>query len=419
MSRRTPPRRARSFSSTTTGIARGRGPTASSAAAAHGFARAPARRATSPPARRSRSGARTARNGSPRSGARCSKASSSSRSTTARRPTSCCKVAGIVDAKAILVGDAVDVDAARTAAAGLEARRDLPAKRRKPRRATTEAPDLRPPTVDHDDHRRNHLHLRRHGRAEGRRPHAQEHPRQHRPDRARDGEVPQSTRGPFRPIRFLNLLPLSHMFGQAMATFVPPMLPGVVVFTRSYAPDDIVRQIKRAADLGAGVRAEDPRGPARPHPPRRAGSGGAAARRACTGRSGGGTTAGSTGCSASSSGRWSSARRRSIPSSRRSGAGSGFVVVQGYGLTETAPIVTLNHPLHAKRGAVGKPIAGVEIKIARGRRDPRARRERDDRLLQRARSDARGVRRTAGSTPATSASSTPKGGCSSRAARRK
>ena len=49
---------------------------------------------------------------------------------------------------------------------------------------------------------------------------------------------------PFRPIRFLNLLPLSHMFGQAMATFVPPMLPGVVVFTRSYAPDDIVRQIR-------------------------------------------------------------------------------------------------------------------------------------------------------------------------------
>jgi long-chain acyl-CoA synthetase len=42
----------------------------------------------------------------------------------------------------------------------------------------------------------------------------------------------------------------------------------------------------------------------------------------------------------------------------------GFLVVQGYGLTETAPIVTLNHPLHAKRGAVGKPIAGVEIKIA-------------------------------------------------------
>jgi long-chain acyl-CoA synthetase len=42
----------------------------------------------------------------------------------------------------------------------------------------------------------------------------------------------------------------------------------------------------------------------------------------------------------------------------------GFLVIQGYGLTETAPIVTLNHPLHSARGAVGKPIAGVEVRIA-------------------------------------------------------
>ena len=38
--------------------------------------------------------------------------------------------------------------------------------------------------------------------------------------------------------------------------------------------------------------------------------------------------------------------------------------MQGYGLTETAPIVTLNHPFHAARGAVGKPIGGVEVRIA-------------------------------------------------------
>ena len=50
---------------------------------------------------------------------------------------------------------------------------------------------------------------------------------------------------PFFPLRFLNLLPLSHMFGQAMATFIPPMLPGVVVFMRGYNPDEIVRQIKK------------------------------------------------------------------------------------------------------------------------------------------------------------------------------
>src|SRR5205814_5945960 len=49
---------------------------------------------------------------------------------------------------------------------------------------------------------------------------------------------------PFFPLRFLNLLPLSHMFGQAMATFIPPMLPGTVVFMRGYNPIDIVAQIK-------------------------------------------------------------------------------------------------------------------------------------------------------------------------------
>src|SRR4030095_10382317 len=50
---------------------------------------------------------------------------------------------------------------------------------------------------------------------------------------------------PFYPLRFLNLLPLSHMFGQAMATFIPPMIPGVVVFMRGYNPAEIVAQIKQ------------------------------------------------------------------------------------------------------------------------------------------------------------------------------
>ena len=42
----------------------------------------------------------------------------------------------------------------------------------------------------------------------------------------------------------------------------------------------------------------------------------------------------------------------------------GFVVVQGYGLTETAPIVTLNHPFGTTKGSVGKVIAGVDVRIA-------------------------------------------------------
>jgi long-chain acyl-CoA synthetase len=42
----------------------------------------------------------------------------------------------------------------------------------------------------------------------------------------------------------------------------------------------------------------------------------------------------------------------------------GFLVIQGYGLTETAPIVTLNHPFSTRKGTVGKPIHGVEVRIA-------------------------------------------------------
>jgi long-chain acyl-CoA synthetase len=43
----------------------------------------------------------------------------------------------------------------------------------------------------------------------------------------------------------------------------------------------------------------------------------------------------------------------------------GFAVIQGYGLTETAPIVTLNHPFKGgKKGSVGTPIAGVDVRIA-------------------------------------------------------
>src|SRR5688572_10054055 len=42
----------------------------------------------------------------------------------------------------------------------------------------------------------------------------------------------------------------------------------------------------------------------------------------------------------------------------------GFLVIQGYGLTETAPIVTLNHPFKTSKGSVGTPIAGVDVRIA-------------------------------------------------------
>jgi long-chain acyl-CoA synthetase len=168
---------------------------------------------------------------------------------------------------------------------------------------------------------------------------------------------------PFFPIRFLNLLPLSHLFGQAMATFIPPMLPGVVVFLRGYNPRDIVRQIrKRRISVLVSVPkilevmreyilqvvpeagrtyTDNPHWLAR---------------------------------------WWRYARVHRLfgwkfwsfvvgaapldPDLEAFWSRLGYIVIQGYGLTEAAPIVTLNHPFHARRGTVGTPIAGVEVRIA-------------------------------------------------------
>src|SRR4029078_3285939 len=48
----------------------------------------------------------------------------------------------------------------------------------------------------------------------------------------------------FHPLRFLNLLPLSNMFGPSMASNIPPMVRGTVIFTRSFNPHDVLHLIK-------------------------------------------------------------------------------------------------------------------------------------------------------------------------------
>ncbi|HJR61177.1 MAG TPA: AMP-binding protein [Vicinamibacterales bacterium] len=169
---------------------------------------------------------------------------------------------------------------------------------------------------------------------------------------------------PFAPIRFLNLLPLSHMFGQSMATFIPPMLAGIAVFTRSLSPADIVGQIhdRRISVLVCVPKMLEV---LRDYVvPRMAAA-----------------TIGGEEKSLHPLKRWW--RYRDVhrmfgfkfwafvvgaapldPELETFWRKLGFVVVQGYGLTETAPVVTLNHPLHSSHGAVGKPLAGVDVKIA-------------------------------------------------------
>ena len=43
--------------------------------------------------------------------------------------------------------------------------------------------------------------------------------------------------------------------------------------------------------------------------------------------------------------------------------GLGYALIQGYGMTETAALVTLNHPFHIAPGTIGKTLPGREVKI--------------------------------------------------------
>ena len=42
----------------------------------------------------------------------------------------------------------------------------------------------------------------------------------------------------------------------------------------------------------------------------------------------------------------------------------GVMLVQGYGLTESSPVITVSTPRHMKIGTVGRPVPGVEVRIA-------------------------------------------------------
>ncbi|MGA8617343.1 MAG: AMP-binding protein [Candidatus Sulfotelmatobacter sp.] len=173
------------------------------------------------------------------------------------------------------------------------------------------------------------------------------------------------------PVRFLNLLPLSHVFGQFLGMFLPPLLGGMVIFQDELKPSEIVGSIRRERvsvlvsvprvlqslkqkierDLGDRGKIKDFRRRFR-----------ASERkhslhrwwifRAIHGQFGWKFWAFISGGAA-----------LDVETEEFWGR-LGYAVIQGYGLTETTSLISVNHPFKLGKGSIGKVLPGREIKLA-------------------------------------------------------
>lgn len=174
----------------------------------------------------------------------------------------------------------------------------------------------------------------------------------------------------FHPLRFLNLLPLSHVFGQFLGIFLPQLMAGTVLFHDTLNPSQVIKTIK---DEGVSVVVAVPRlmESLKEKIERDLEAGGRTAwfRKQIAAAKDQHFTR-----------RWWRFRRIHDQFGWKfwafiSGGAAldadteefwrrlSFVVIQGYGLTETTSLISVNHPFHTGRRSIGKVLEGREMKL--------------------------------------------------------
>ena len=173
------------------------------------------------------------------------------------------------------------------------------------------------------------------------------------------------------PLRFLNLLPLSHVFGQFLGMFLPPLLGGTVMFQDDFKPGEIVETIRRER---VSVLVSVPRVLQSLKQKVERDLENAAATSDFKRRF-------TSSASQHFLRRWWTFRaiRRqfgwkfwamisggaALDSETEEFWGRlGYAVIQGYGLTETTSLISVNHPFKLGKGSIGKVLPGREVKLA-------------------------------------------------------
>ena len=178
------------------------------------------------------------------------------------------------------------------------------------------------------------------------------------------------------PVRFLNLLPLSHVFGQFLGMFLPPLLGGNVIFQEEFGPSEIVNTIRRER---VSVLVSVPRvlQSLKQKIERDLEDGGSEGEKKIEGfRRRFRVSEGKHFLR-----RWWIFRgiRRQFgwkfwaficggaaldAETEQFWDRLGYAAIQGYGLTETTSLISVNHPFKFGKGSIGKVLAGREVKLA-------------------------------------------------------